>query len=128
MHSEILCFLDFLPFLLHKVTTSLRICCCIVVRSGWQCVSRTELCSSSCELPSASLSLSWNCRGLCKQTVIEISNQCNLHFFFSFFPQRKRKVMAGILTVCKKKTNCVGFGGMNCANMKTKIMQECIIL
>ena len=23
--------------------------------------------------------------------------------------------MAGILTVCKKKTNCVGFGGMNCA-------------
>ena len=23
--------------------------------------------------------------------------------------------MAGILTVCKKKTNCVGFRGMNCA-------------
>ena len=38
--------------------------------------------------------------------------------------------MAGILTVCKKKkTNCVGFAGMNnyCA-IKTKIMLECVIL
>ena len=32
--------------------------------------------------------------------------------------------MAGILEYARKKANCVGFGGMNCA-IKTKIMQEC---
>ena len=53
-HSEIHCFLEFLPFLLHKVTTSSKICRSIVVSSGWQCVSRTELGSSSRELPAAS--------------------------------------------------------------------------
>ena len=32
------------------------------------------------------VSLSWNCSGPCKQTVIiEISTQCNFYFFFSFF-------------------------------------------
>ena len=71
------------------------------------------------------VSLSWNCTGLCKQTVIEISNQCNFHFSFSFL-QRKRKVKAGILTVCKKKPNCVGFGGRNCKNKNHAGM--CIIL
>ena len=37
--------------------------------------------------------------------------------------------MAVILTVCKKKTNCVGLGGRNdyCA-IKTKIMQESVKL
>ena len=35
------------------------------------------------------VSLSWNCRGLCKQTVIEISNQCNCHFSFSFSSKKK---------------------------------------
>ena len=53
-HSEIIGFLDFLPFLLYKVTTSLKMCRSIVVSSGWQCVSRTELGSSSHELPAAS--------------------------------------------------------------------------
>ena len=53
-HSNILCFLDPFTFLLHKFTTSSKICHCIVVRSGWQHVSRTELDSSSCELPAAS--------------------------------------------------------------------------
>ena len=72
------------------------------------------------------VSLSWNCRGLCKQTIIEIFNPCNFHLFL--FSSNKKEFMAGILTVCKKKTNCVGFRGMNCANMKTKIMQECVIL
>ena len=58
MHSEILCFLDFLPFLLHyKVTSSLRICCCSVVWSGWQCVSRTGS-DPLCKLPAAR-QLSW---------------------------------------------------------------------
>ena len=35
------------------------------------------------------VSLSWNCRGPCKQTVIEISNQCNIHLFFSFFTEKE---------------------------------------
>ena len=69
------------------------------------------------------VSLSWNCRGLCKPTNIEIFNRCNFHLFFSFF-SKKKELMAGILTVCKIKAICVGFGGMNRA-IKTKIMQEC---
>ena len=69
--------------------------------------------SSSCDLPAAShLELELYVEDLCKQTVIEISNQCNVHLFFSFFFffPKKNELMAGILTVCKKKIICVGFG------------------
>ena len=71
-------------------------------------------------------SLNWNCRGLCKQTAIEIFNQCNFHFSFSFF-QRKRKVVAGILTVQEKNKLC-GIWGEELCHINTKIMQECVIL
>ena len=109
-HSKILCFLDFLPFLLHKFTTSLKICRSIVIRSGWQHVSRTELGSSSCELPA----WAWAWAGTVEVSVNRQSLKypIKITFTFSFlFPfQRKRKVTPGILTVCKKKANCVGFG------------------
>ena len=39
MDSEILGFLDFLPFSLPEPT----ICCCIVLRSGWKTASEIEL-------------------------------------------------------------------------------------
>ena len=43
MVSEILGFLDFLPFSLPELTTSPTICCCIVVGSGWKTASEIEL-------------------------------------------------------------------------------------
>ena len=43
MDSEILGFLDILPFSLPEITLSPAICCCIVVRPGWETASEIEL-------------------------------------------------------------------------------------
>ena len=102
----------FLLFPLHKVTTSSKICCCIVVWWDWKNVSEIELDSSSRELRAATAWAEWSCRGLCKYTVIERSNQCNLNYFF-FFLKRKRKVIQGILTVSRKKLKLYRIWGMS---------------
>ena len=58
------------------------------------------------------VSLSWNCRGLCKQTIIEISNQCNSCFFFSFlFFKEKRKSWQGFWQCARRKQIVWDLGG-----------------
>ena len=58
------------------------------------------------------VSLGWNCRGLCKQIVIERSNQCNFHnFFFSFKEKGKSRQGWWLCAEKKKNWNCVGFVG-----------------
>ena len=56
--SEILGFLNFLPFSLPELTASPTICCCIVVRSGCKTSSETELgpCPPNCKLTAESAS------------------------------------------------------------------------
>ena len=73
------------------------------------------------------VSLSWNCRGLCKQTVIEISNQCNFHFSFSFFSKKKESHGRDSDSLQEKNKLCEIWGDELC-HIKTKIMQECVIL
>ena len=53
MVSDILGFLDFLPFSLPELTTSPTICCCIVVTSGWETASEIELGPCSPKLSAA---------------------------------------------------------------------------
>ena len=53
INSEILGFLDFLPFSLPELTTSPTICCCIVVRSEWRTASEIELGPCSPKLTAA---------------------------------------------------------------------------
>ena len=47
-----------------------------------------------------------------RYAVIERSNQGNFSYFF-FFLKRKRKVIEGILTVCRKKLKLYGILEMN---------------
>ena len=53
MDSEILDFLDVLPFSLPEINTSPTICCCIVVRPGWETASEIELGPCSPKLTAA---------------------------------------------------------------------------
>ena len=53
MDSEILGFLDVLPFSLPEITSSSLICCCIVVRPGWEIASEIELGPCSPKLTAA---------------------------------------------------------------------------
>ena len=59
-------------------------------QSGWQNISRIELGSSSLELSAASKLELEVCRGLiCKQMVIERSNQSNFHNFFCLLKKKE---------------------------------------
>ena len=90
-HSKILCYLDFLPFSLHKVTTSSKLCCCIVVWSNWQNVSGIELGSSSCELPAAKSAERSGAIEVSVNRVIKRYNQCIPLFIYLFFFLMKEK-------------------------------------
>ena len=74
------------------------------------------------------VSSSWNCIVVPENRQSSLKypiNQCNIHFFFSFFFlfKENRKSWQGFWQCARKKANCVGFGEMNCA-IKTTIMQE----
>ena len=129
MHSEIICFLDFLPFSLHKVTTSSKICCYIVLRSGWQCVSSTELGSSTRELPAVSRS-AW--AGTVEVSVnrLSLKHPINVTFTFSFlfFPKEKGSHGRDSDSVQEKNKLCGIWGDELCQYEKKIHAGMCFII
>ena len=51
------------------------------------------------------VSLSWNCRGLCKR--LSLKDPINVTFTISFLFLKKKESRGRILTVCRKKTEIV---------------------
>ena len=97
MHSEILCFLDFLPFLLHKVTTSLRIYVAALLSDQGGNVflglNLVLLCVNYLLLVNYLELELWRMVPVNRQSL---KYPINVTFTFSFFPQRKRKSWQGI--------------------------------